>query len=80
MECGLIGVISIYKKESPNPYILLTVAIINSYTNHILNRLWRFMEITVNRTVFIRSIIVYIKKSPLTTNQYLFLSLMPIIW
>jgi len=55
-ECGLNGVISIYKRKSPNPSIPLTVTISKPNTNHIFNRLWQFMESTVIRTVFIRSI------------------------
>lgn len=32
-------------KESPHPSILLTVVIINSYTNNIYNQLWRLKRI-----------------------------------
>lgn len=71
--------IFIYKRKEPLSICSLPTVIIKSYTNNIYNGLWQFMESTVIRTVFIRSIIVYIKKSTLTANPYLFLSLMPIM-
>ena len=44
MECGLNGIISIYKRKSHNPSVLLTVAVISSYTNNIYNGLWQLMD------------------------------------
>ena len=40
----------------------MTVTISKPNTNHIFNRLWLFMESIVIRTVFIRSILEYIKR------------------